>query len=80
MNAHGSSLLGGSATLTTLVDRSTYLAKPIDKLLSLQITARARPYANPTDNSTSPQATDKGDKADQPTDTRRGITTRTITL
>jgi hypothetical protein len=72
MNAHGSSFIGGSAKLATVVDPSTYLADAIDMPLHLNVTARARAYANPADISTSPSATDDEYKADQPTDTRPG--------
>jgi hypothetical protein len=80
MNAYGSSFLGGSAKLTTHVERSTYLAEATDRLLRLHTTGRARHYANPTDNSTSTHAIDNEDNADQPTDIRPGKTTLTINL
>jgi hypothetical protein len=72
LNAHGSSLVGGSVKLSTFVDRSTYLAEAISRLLRLQFTARARAYVNPTDSSPSPRATDDGDNLDQPTITCPG--------
>jgi hypothetical protein len=72
MNAHGSSLLGGSANLTASVNHSIYLAEDADRLLCLHITTRAKPSEYPTNNYASPHATAEGDNADQPTGTRPG--------
>jgi hypothetical protein len=54
LTAHGSSLIGGSAKLTTPVDRSSYLARAIYKLLRPHSTTRARPEISLTDSSAHP--------------------------
>jgi hypothetical protein len=69
VNAHGSSLIGGSAKLITAVDRSTYLFQVIDKMLHLHDTDLSRANAHPTDSSTFPRSFEEDDAADLPTET-----------
>jgi hypothetical protein len=71
LNAHVSSLIGVSARLTTHVDRSSYVAKAIDRLLRLHDKSRPRSYATPRDSSISPRTADEGD-GDQLNNTRPG--------
>jgi hypothetical protein len=64
LNAHGSSLMRGSAKLTTPMKRWTYLSEAIDRLRRIHVTTRALAYANPAETSTSPRATEDDDNAD----------------
>jgi hypothetical protein len=65
--AHGASLIGGSAKLATPIDRSSYLARPIDKLLRVLTSSRNRPGTQRADSTSQPNdSTDANDTTDQP--------------
>jgi hypothetical protein len=54
LDAHGGSLLGGLAKVATLVDRSSYLARAIDKLLLPHTSSRNQPETQRADNTSRP--------------------------
>eukprot|EP00193_Tetraselmis_chui_P010062 CAMPEP_0177785634 /NCGR_PEP_ID=MMETSP0491_2-20121128/20450_1 /TAXON_ID=63592 /ORGANISM="Tetraselmis chuii, Strain PLY429" /LENGTH=193 /DNA_ID=CAMNT_0019306703 /DNA_START=632 /DNA_END=1210 /DNA_ORIENTATION=- len=76
MNAHGSSLIGGSPKLVTPVDRSTDFTQANNILLRLHAATRSRANAYPGDNSTFPRTFEEDDNADPPTEFRPGDKTK----
>jgi hypothetical protein len=65
--AHGVSLIGGSAKITPPVNRSSCLARAIDKLLRLHTSARNRTHALHEDSTSQPiDTTDVANTADRP--------------
>jgi hypothetical protein len=72
LNAHGPSLIGGSAKLVTPVDRSSCLSQAIDKSMRLQASARLRANTHPTDNSPLIKASEEDDTNDLSTETHPG--------